>query len=243
MWTYCLEEKILFSNDAFGQLITDNVAYAHDVELEKYLDYSKEYYANIVWPCNKSVSKLIDRLSTLDWNINIIAPSHGLMNKLYINEIIQQYIDFTQNKLNKKALVLYETMWSNTYEMAKVIAKELEIKGYDVKVFQISKTRVSEIIKEMLDTQLVAIGSGNYNNHILPPVVDLLQRFDASNFINRKAIVFGSYGWSATHLKNLVYYLEHANFEVITNPIYMQYVINEDKEKEIIKVIDNLNIY
>lgn len=242
MWTYCIEEKILFSNDAFGQLIVDDVAFASEVGLDKYLDYSKEYYANIVWPCNNSVLKLLERLNEIKWEFKVIAPSHGLMNKEYINEIVGQYYEFTQNKLNKKALVLYESMWNNSKQMAMVISNELKLKGYEVKTYQISKTRVSEIMKEMVDTKLVAIGSGNYNNHILPPVADLLERFSASKFLGRKAIVFGSYGWAKVPLHNLIERLEEANFEVISKPLYIQYVLNEEKEKDLRKEISSLDL-
>jgi flavorubredoxin len=227
MWTYLEEEHILFSNDAFGQLLVDDVSYDFEVGLDRLLDFSKEYYANIVWPQNTHVGRLFNKFLPLGWEIKIIAPSHGVMLKSHIAEMYRQYQDFVANKTKKKAVIVYETMWGNSQTMGQAIKGHLDFLGYETKMYQLSKTRVSKVLKELVDAELLVIGSGNYNNCVLPPVADFLERLKASRFTDRKSFVFGSYGWMKVPLQNLVERLEDANFKVIGDPLYIQYVPNE----------------
>jgi len=240
MWTYLKEEEILFSNDAFGQLLIDDVLYDEEITLDKLLAYSKEYYANIVWPNNKSVKATLAKFIALDWKIKIIAPAHGIVLKKYINQMIEQYTEFTENKTEKKAVVIYESIWSNTKIMANLITDELKELGFEVKEYQISKSRISEIITELTDAELLILGTGNHNNCLLPPIADFLERLKASRFEGRKAIVFGSYGWSPAPFNDLKNRLIDAKFEVLGEPIINNYTPSNEAKVNIAEKVDEL---
>lgn len=242
MFTYLDGANILFSNDAFGQLIVDDVSYDYQVNSDYFYDLFDEYYANIVWPCNKSVGRALESFNQQNWKVDYICPAHGLIIKDEIYKVIQRYCDFVANKVSNKAVIVYETMWGNSKVMAYLLEKILVERGYDVKIFQLSKSRISEVMKELMDAKLVCIGSGNYNNCILPPVADFLERLKASQFTNRKAFVFGSYGWSKATLNNLVERLELASFKVISEPIYIQYVPNDTELLEFKQIVEKLEI-
>ena len=49
-FTYCPEEEILFSNDAFGQHIASSERYANELPIGIVMEEAKKYYANIVLP-------------------------------------------------------------------------------------------------------------------------------------------------------------------------------------------------
>ncbi|MGL4383337.1 MAG: FprA family A-type flavoprotein [Bacilli bacterium] len=238
MWTYLHEEQILFSNDAFGQLLVDDVVYDSDVSLFKFVDFMKEYYANIVYPCNVNVERALNALSKSKWSLKLIAPSHGLVLKDYIKESFSLYHDMIGNKTIDKAIVVYESMWGNTKAMALVIANELKAKGYEVKIYQLSRCHISEVMKELCDAKLLAIGSGNYNNCVLPPVAAFLERLHSTKYLNRQALVFGSYGWIKAPLQKLVERLNDANFNVISDPMYIQYVPNDDEKSDLQQAVN-----
>ncbi|HPH61151.1 MAG TPA: FprA family A-type flavoprotein, partial [Candidatus Syntrophosphaera sp.] len=75
--TYCPQEKILFSNDAFGQHIASSERLAADYPFNIVMEEAKKYYANIVLPYSSQVRKALEAASQLD--IDMIAPSHGLI--------------------------------------------------------------------------------------------------------------------------------------------------------------------
>ncbi|MDR1781450.1 MAG: FprA family A-type flavoprotein [Bacilli bacterium] len=234
MWTYLQEEKILFSNDAFGQLLVDDVVYDEELDKDKLLKYSREYYANIVMPNNKNVKALLTKFANVNWDIELICPAHGIMLKGYIKDMLAQYQSFANNTIiDNKALVVYESIWGNTKLMAQSIVDELVSKGYEVKSYQLSKSRISEIMDEMMDTKLLVLGSSNHNNCILPPVADFLERVKATHFENRNGIVFGSYGWAKIPFNDLKERLAAAKFNILTEPIIVNYTPHQEEEKTI----------
>lgn len=242
MWTYLPEEQILFSNDAFGQLIVDDVVYDSEISVDKLLAYSKEYYANIVWPNNMQVKNLLTKLAANPLDIKLIAPSHGIMIKEYINEIMNQYQEFTEAKTTNKALVIYDSIWGNTENMAYTLVDELKEIGFETKIFSLSNDRISEIMSELLDTQLLVLGSSNHNNCILPTVADFLERLKASRFKERDAIVFGSYGWANIPFKDLATRVEACGFKLLAEPIIINYTPNNQENQNIKNLLaDALN--
>ena len=241
MWVYLPEEEILFSNDAFGQLISDDAIYDSEVGVEKLLAFSREYYANIVWPNNRSVPPVIKKFVETNWKVSLIAPSHGVIIKDYISNMLEQYQSFAANTIDdKKALVVYETIWGNTKMMADTIATTLEEEGYHVKKYQISQARISEVISEMIDTKLLVLGTGNHNNCLMPPVADFLERVKASHFFERDAIAFGAYGWAQIPFNDLKGRLEKANFNVLGEPITINFTPSKDEQKGIKTMIKGL---
>lgn len=242
MWTYLACEQYLFCNDAFGQLIVDDVLYDHEVGKEKVLAFSREYYANILWPCNNSVKKTMTEFLDLKWPVKALFPSHGVAISHYVNDLLNQYLQFTKNEPIKKAVIVYETIWSNSLKMANFYKDALLRKGYQVEMYQLSKSRISEVMDQIIDAQLLVVGSGNHNNCLLPPVADFLERLKASKFSGRKALVFGSYGWAKLHLKSLVERLEDAKFDVLDDPYFVNYVLDDQASTLLEAYLDKLEI-
>jgi len=77
MVTYLPKEKILFSNDAFGQHIASFERTDKEYPLEIIIEEAKKYYANIVLPYSEQVKKAVEIVKGLD--IKMIATSHGII--------------------------------------------------------------------------------------------------------------------------------------------------------------------
>ena len=77
MATYSEYDKILFSNDAFGQHYASEERYFDEIGMDIVLPEAAKYYANIVLPYGQQVLKVLEAASTLD--IELICNSHGLM--------------------------------------------------------------------------------------------------------------------------------------------------------------------
>lgn len=212
MVTYCPEDKILFSNDAFGQHIASSERY--DFEVDKCIESAKEYFANILLPYRTLIPNAVKAVNSLD--IELVCPSHGIIWKEKIPEIKDCYLKWSSNDVSEKAVIIYDTMYKSTEKIGLSIAESLIEDGISVKVFKISDTPISKIMKEVLDAKYVLIGSPTLNINLYPPVAKFLKYMEGLKPNKKIAVAFGSYGWaeSATkHIKNTFNILNFENIE------------------------------
>ena len=89
MVTYCLQDGILFSNDAFGQHYASSKRF--DDEVDEYVLFyeAKKYFANILWPYARLIGGALKKASALD--IKMIAPAHGVIWRSKIAQILEKY--------------------------------------------------------------------------------------------------------------------------------------------------------
>ena len=100
MVAYCPEEKILFSNDAFGQHLATSERFDDELALDEVMEQAKKYYGNIVMPYATSVKNAYDAVSGLD--IDIIAPSHGVLWRGHVADILENYRAWSSNEVKEK---------------------------------------------------------------------------------------------------------------------------------------------
>ena len=136
MVTYCPEEKILFSNDAFGQHFASSGRFDYEEDLSIILEEAQKYYANIVMPYSQQAAGAYEIVKTLD--IDMIAPSHGIIWTKNIPDILDKYAQWTSGKVEEKAIVVFDSMWHSTERMANAIVqgfidKNIPVKFYDLK--------------------------------------------------------------------------------------------------------------
>jgi len=233
MWTYLAEKKILFSNDGFGQLIAEDIIFDDEIEEERLLAYSKEYYCNIVFPNNLAVLKTLQRFTALSWDIDLVCPSHGIIIKKHLGAMIQQYADLANEVKEKKAVIVYETIWGNTEAEANALKVDFEKMGIPVKMYQLSQSRISEIMTEVATAAYIAVGSGNQNNCMMPIVADFVERLRALKALKAKILVFGAYGWSQSTFKEISKRLTDVRYNVFPKSLTINFKLNEEKECEL----------
>lgn len=239
MLTYMPEEKLLFSNDSMGQHLASNERFDDEYPLEVIMEEAKKYYANIVLPFNKQVQKELATASKLD--IEMIAPSHGIIWRKYVTEIVDQYVKWSSNRTDKKAVIVYDTMWNSTEKMACAIKEAFEEKNYHLRLYRLQDTHISDIMTDIIDADYICVGSPTLNNNILPTTAAFLTYLKGLSPKSRKAIAFGSYGWSGQSIDQVATYLEESGFEVKEKFRY-QYIPTEDDLKEITgKVLEQLD--
>lgn len=233
-FTYCPQDKILFSNDAFGQHIASTERLARDYPFGIVMEEAKKYYANIVLPYSKQVQKVLDMAAPLD--IDMICPSHGLVWTDHIPEILSAYKDWAYNVADgKKALVIYDTMWKSTQMMAYAIADAFENLGIHVKMCNLQTSHISDIMTDIIDARFICVGSPTLNSSILPTVAAFLYYLKGLSPKDRIGLAFGSYGWggqSIPILQNILGDPKECGFDML-EPIKTQYIPGEDTLKDI----------
>ncbi len=119
MCTYLPEEKLLFSMDAFGQHYATSERFDDEADPAVVMEEAKTYYANIVMPYGPAVLKMMEALAGLE--IAMIPPSHGLIWRSHLAEILTAYRRWANHQPRPKVLVMYDTMWESTAAMAQAI--------------------------------------------------------------------------------------------------------------------------
>ena len=238
MVTYCPEEKILFSNDAFGQHYASNGRFDDQEPLDVVLQEAKKYYANIVMPYSKQAGGAVTACGGLDFDM--ICPSHGVIWRSHINEILEAYGKWTSGATEEKALVVFDSMWHSTEQMALAVLEGFTQKGICAKLFDLKCCHNSDILTDVLDCTYIAVGSPTLNNQMLPTVASFLCYLKGLSPKNRKAFAFGSYGWGGQSIGLVEEELKACGFDICLDKIRLQYVPKEEQLLEITEKVKNL---
>lgn len=227
MVTYCPEEKILFSNDALGQHFASTKRFDDEVPLDEVYQEAAKYYANIVMPYGAQTLKALEIVGGLD--IEMVAPSHGVIWRKNIAGIIERYSRWAANKTVEKAVVIYDSMWHSTEKMAHAVLEGFAVKGIPAKLCDLKVMHISDIMAEVLEAKYICVGSPTLNNNIMPTVAGFLTYLKGlAPKGDRKAMAFGSYGWSGQSIGQIEVQLLACGFGLLCENIRQQYIPSEE---------------
>lgn len=238
MLTYCPEEKILFSNDAFGQHLASGERFDDEMDITVVIEEAKRYYANILMCYGKQVQTALNIVAGLD--VDMIAPSHGIIWRSHVESILKSYTQWSENEPQTGAVVIYDSMWNSTEKMARTIAETFRNNKVPVHLYDLKKNHYSNIIPELLTCKYIAVGSPTLNSQMLPTVAGMLCYLKGLSPKNREAFAFGSYGWGGQSIALIEKELELCGFHICLEGIRKQYIPGEKELKEIEEAINNL---
>lgn len=222
MCTYLIEDKILFSMDAFGQHLASSQRFDDEVGLGIIMPQATKYYANILMPFGDLILKAAEKLGGID--IDMIAPSHGIIWRSHLSDILSAYTSWGKGETVNKALVIYDTMWGSTEKMALALAEGIAGEGIKVKVYNLSKSDHSDIIKEVLDARAILVGSPTLNNGMFPTVSQFLCYLKGLKPKGKIGAAFGSHGWAGGAVKAVQQELEAAGIDLMESGLAFKFV-------------------
>lgn len=237
MATYLTKDNILFSNDAFGQHFASENLFNDLVDQADLYGEAIKYYANILTPFSAMLLKKLDEITSLNLAIDIIATSHGMLWRNNPMQIVEKYAQWANNYQENQITVIYDTMWNGTKKMAEKIAEgiRLEDPAVEVKLFNLAKTDVNDVITEVFKSKTAVMGSPTVNRTVLHSVTACIHLMEGLKFKNKKAAVFGCYGWSGEHTKVLKGMLEQAGFNVMDDGLKNLWNPDEKSSNEILE--------
>lgn len=233
MVAYMPEEKILFSNDAFGQHLASSERFDDEYPNDIIFEELQTYYANIVMPYAMPVRKALDAVSGLD--IEMIANAHGIIWRKPENiaRVAELYASWANHENNGSAIIVFDSMWGSTKEMAYVVAEVLEDLEIPYHLYNLHAHTddISAIIPKMMVCKYMFVGSSNLNNTIIPTIAGFLTY--AKGFKPRKkvAMAFSSYGWSNTSYKEIEEYFRIMGCKTLPN-YNIKYVPSTEQKAE-----------
>lgn len=233
MVTYSDVDKILFSNDAFGQHFATTKRFNDENDMCEVMKQAKKYYANIVWPYGMQAGRALAAVKGLE--LKMIAPSHGCIWRSHIDEIIAKYEEWTTYQTQEKAVVVFDSMWHSTESMAREICDAFIAEGISAQLIDVKSTHISDIMLYMCDAKYVAVGSPTLNSNMLPTVASFLTYMRGLSPKNEQRIglAFGSYGWAPLGPKQVYAELENAKFQLPVPVVAQQWVPSEENLAEL----------
>lgn len=234
MVTYVPEEKLLLSNDAFGQHLASAQRFDDEVGWEIACEEAAKYYANIVLPYGGQVKKALSGLSGL--NIEMVAPSHGIIWRTYLPKIMEFYQKWANNETERRALIVYDTMWGSTSKIACSLQEGLEKESIPVTMRALKTNHISDILTDVLFSQAILVGSPTLNNGMLPTVGAFLTYLKGLRPKKRIGFAFGSYGWGGQAIKEIETVMENLGWETALPSINLQYVPDEEELDKVKKM-------
>ena len=226
MVTYCPEEKILFSNDAFGQHLAANRRFDDENDLHIIMEEAKKYYANILMLYGKQAQTALAALGSLP--IEMILTGHGISWRAHIPEILDAYKKWSAGDLEEKAVVVFDSMWGSTERLAKAITDAFTAKGVPIAYFDLRADHISDVITEVLTAKYLAVGSPTINNQMMPPVAAFLCYLKGFVPKGRKSFAFGSFGWGGQSVGLVEDELKAAGCEICLEKIRVKDVPTQD---------------
>lgn len=212
MFTYLEEDKILFPCDFFGSHLAVGEFYADEYGNDKTLDMAKLYFAEIMMPFRKPGLNALEKVKKLA--PSMIAPSHGMIWR-DPKIIMDAYANWDGEKMEKKVMIVYVSMWGSTEKMVLALRDSLIEKGIPVNLFDIPNTEIGHIAKELVDTPVVVIGAPTVLGGAHPVAAYATLLVKMLRAPTKYAAVLTSHGWSGGAIKQIQELIAGSKIEVL----------------------------
>jgi flavorubredoxin len=223
MFSYLKEDGILFSSDGFGQHYAGPERFDDEVG-DRIMGHAKKYFANILLLYATHIEKLIRQVAEMKLDLRMICPDHGVIWRSEPGKIVKAYLDWCRQEPEKKAVVIYDTMWHSTEKMAEAVNAGIMAEGVSSKPMNLRTWHRSEVMTEVFDAKAVVVGSPTLNNNLFPTVADFLCYMKGLKPKNKIGAAFGSYGWSGEAVKLIENELTDMKIELAQPGLKVQFV-------------------
>jgi flavorubredoxin len=211
IFTYLIEEGVLFSCDFFSTHIAPSRLFAEEAG-DFVISEAKRYYADIMMPFPVFVKRALDKIKDLD--IKVIAPSHGVM---YGNpkRILDAYEMWARGPLKQKVVILYVSMWGSTEALEKAIEEAISAEGVETVPYNLVVSDLSHISRDLVDASAIIIGSPTYLNRAHPLALTATEFIRSQKPRAKLVAIFGSYGWGGGAVSQIEDLLKQFGFQII----------------------------
>lgn len=207
-------DGVLFSQDAFGQHLAGSKLWADEYD-QSILEYEMiKYYANIINAQSAKVLALLDSLPSLELPVKLIAPDHGPLFRKDFDKVFSAYRRYAEQKPQKRAAVVFCTMWHATEKLARAFADGVRYAGVEVEMIDLAASERSAVMTAVARSGLIAFGAPTMNNQVFPAMADVLTYVKGLKPVNKIGFAFGSCGWSGEGAKQITAELEAMKFEL-----------------------------
>lgn len=232
MVTYLVEEKTLFSGDAFGTFGAVEDVIDNADTFDQFSDEMIRYYSNIVGKYGVPVQAALKKLAGVD--ISRICSTHGPVWQSCIPEVVSLYDRLSKYETERGVCIVYGSMYGNTAAAAEALAEELERRGIPYAIHDLAGNNseslgLSGAIRDAFKYDTIVAGSPTYNAGIFPPVEVFMKSLAARTVKGRRFYAFGSYTWASASVKLMNKMAEDMNFTILGEGMPFPQAYSKDK--------------
>jgi flavorubredoxin len=231
MFTYLVEDAILFPCDAFGAHYCASKLFDDEIP-----DFSKDfhfYFDCIMRPFKDKVRDAVSKVDALQ--LKMICPSHGPIRRTDPRAVVDSYRRWSAlppKQPNPRALMLTLSSHGNTRTMAESIREELEAHNFNVVEQRMCEMRDNDLRDELELADLILVGTATINRDAPPQAWHALSLFSLVTPKAKVAGVFGSFGWSGEAVKLIEERLKGLRFKLPVPGLTLRFTPNEENIHE-----------
>lgn len=237
MMIYEVENKVLFSADAFGKFGTNE----DELEWEK---EAKRYYYGIIGKYGVQVQQILKKIRTLD--IQYICSLHGPILKNNINYYLESYDRWSSNQSETKGVVInYCSIYGNTQKVVYELEKLLKEEGYEEVILNdLSECDIHKAISDAFQYPIMILASPTYNNNLFTYMKHFLNGIIERNYHSRIIGLIENGSWNPASnkiIKDIL--ITQKNIKYLKNEITILSSMNEEtlsKLKDLVYEIINI---
>ena len=229
MMTLDVTDHVLFSMDAFGCFGALNGGIIDsEINSDDYWLDMVRYYSNIVGKYGIPVQNALKKLAGV--KLDYICSTHGPVWHDHVQKVISMYEKMSKYETDPGLVICYGTMYGNTERMAEVIARAASQAGVkDIKMYNVSKTHHSYILRDIFRYQGLIVGAPTYNTGLYHEMDVLLAEVANKDIKNHLLGWFGSYGWASKAVAKIQEWNDtRLHFEAVGTPVEMKQALTPE---------------
>lgn len=243
MMTYDETDKVLFSADAFGTFGAMNGTIFNDeIDFDRdWLDDARRYYTNIVGKYGVQVQNVLKKASALD--IQYICPLHGPVWRSNLAYLLDKYNTWSTYKPEAQGVMIaYASMYGNTENAVNVLAVKLAEAGVkEIKMHDISRTHVSQLISDSFKYSHLVLAAPTYNGGIYPVMASYLDDMKALSVQGRTVAVLGNGSWAPMSAKQMEAKIgEMKNMTLLTDNFAVKSSLKDEQISELDTLVERI---
>ncbi|MBQ7381738.1 MAG: FprA family A-type flavoprotein [Paludibacteraceae bacterium] len=234
--TYCPEEQVLFSADAFGKF---GVYHADE---DDWACEARRYYFNIVGKYGVAVTSLLKKLT--DKPIVTIAPLHGpMLEGEKKDEALRLYGIWSAYGVETEGvLVAYASIHGNTGKVAHRIADILKSKNAGkVAITDLSRDDMAEAIEDAFRMNRLVLCCATYDGDIFPAMHLFLHKLRLKAYQNRRVALVENGSWAPQAVRVMKEMLSGCkNVEIVEPTVTIRGALKPEQTAELEELVEAL---
>ncbi len=222
MMTFCIEDKVLFTGDAFGCFGALNGAVIdNEMDTAAYFPEMMRYYSNIVAKYGTFVQKAFTKVGGLEFEY--VCSTHGPVWHDEKDKVLNLYSAMSRWEAEEGVVIVYGSMYGNTQALAEEMAVALAERGIkSIKIHNAGNSPLSFILADIMRYKGVLLASPTYNGEIFPPMETVVKALTTRGMANRTVATIGSFTWGPQAVKKMRTMLSDAKIDVIDPIVEMR---------------------
>ena len=232
--TYDLQDKVLFSADAFGKF---GALYVE----EEWAGEARRYYIGIVGKYGPQVQAVLKKAAALD--IQTICPLHGPVLTENLGYYINLYDIWSSYRVESEGVVIaYTSVYGHTKAAVELLAETLEAKGVNVEVHDLARCDMAKAVEDAFRYGKLVLATTTYNMDIFPFMREFIHHLTERNFRSRTVGLVENGSWAPNAAKVMRGMLEGSKDLTYTETtVKILSALNDESRAQVLALAEELS--